>query len=141
MRIVRIVVEAVAGGDGLRRSLGKCMAQLFVRIHDLCNQRHWEVLKEYVQHLIVGHINLYAVEGFAVGFRYAPSFLVYPFFAILVFVNNDILTGIFAGNILRVGFLLLVRQPFLPMVIAAARGDGEGSKHRKGESPNLHCFH
>ena len=30
---------------------------------------------------------------------------------------------------------------YLMFDVAAARGEGEGSKHRKGESPNLHCFH
>ena len=27
------------------------------------------------------------------------------------------------------------------IIVAAARCEGESSKHRKGESPNLHCFH
>ena len=37
VRIVRIIVEAITGCDGLRGGLGfgKCLAQFFVRIHDL----------------------------------------------------------------------------------------------------------
>ena len=29
----------------------------------------------------------------------------------------------------------------IAVIVAAARGEGESSKHRKGESPEFHCFH
>jgi hypothetical protein len=33
------------------------------------------------------------------------------------------------------------RQPPLHIVIAAARGEGDSSKHHKSDSPEFHCFH
>ena len=30
---------------------------------------------------------------------------------------------------------------FVVVIVAAARGQGEGSKYREGESPDFHCFH
>ena len=70
-------------------------------------------------HLVVGHIDLHAAKGFTVGFRYMSPILVNPFFAILVLIDNDILSRIFARNVLSVGFLLRVRQPPLHIVVAA----------------------
>ena len=52
-------------------------------------------------HLVVGHIDLHAAKGFTVGFRYMSPILVNPFFAILVLIDNDILSRIFARNVLR----------------------------------------
>ena len=59
-------------------------------------------------HLVVGHIDLHAAKGFTVGFRYMSPILVNPFFAILVLIDNDILSRIFARNVLLFSFFLIL---------------------------------
>ncbi|MBR6978689.1 MAG: hypothetical protein IKH88_02510 [Prevotella sp.] len=54
------------------------------------------------------------------------------FFAILVFVDNEILARIFARNVLRISFLLFARQLLYNIVFTSARDEGESCKHRQG---------
>ena len=90
-------------------------------------------MKEYMLHLIVGHIKLHFTECCFMGFCYYVSpLLVRHIRAILVLIDNDILTRIFARNVLCIPLLLIGRQPPLHIVIAVARGKGEhGSAHHE----------
>ena len=100
-------------------------------------------MKEYILHLIVGYIKLHVTECCFMGFCYYMSpLLVRHIRAILVFIDNDILTRIFARNVLCIPLLLIGRQPPLHIVIAAWQRTSRRCLHKSlslGHSQtNLH---